>query len=93
MSIFIEKELHCCDKRVYVNYFELWDQSGFDERPVREQMKQKGKDENGIKMYIQAARRIAESGLQREALKVITNSPRVDRAAREKASNLLRFMS
>lgn len=56
-------------------------------------MKQKGKDENGIKMCIQAARRIAESGLQREALKVITNSPRVDLGGRRIIKKLLRFMS
>ncbi|MBB6691044.1 hypothetical protein H7B90_06465 [Cohnella xylanilytica] len=86
----LDFELKMCGKKVYVTYFELWDKPGFNDRPVREQMRQTGKDEGGIRMCIQAARRIAESGLQREALKVIANSPRVDPAARDKARVLLR---
>jgi len=88
----LDFELRMCGKKVYVTYFELWEKPGFDERPVREQMRKTGKEEDGIKMCIQAARRIAESGLQRKALKVIVDSPRVDRAARERASFLLRSM-
>lgn len=86
----LDFDLKMCGKSVYVTYFELWNKPGFDERAVREQMRQVGKDEAGIKMCIQAARRIAESGLQVEALKVITNSSRVHQTAREKARLLLK---
>ncbi|WP_156826231.1 hypothetical protein [Paenibacillus terrigena] len=55
-------------------------------------MRQVGKDEAGIKMCIQAARRIAGSGLQVEALTVIANSSRVNHTAREKAKLLLHSM-
>lgn len=89
MDILLEKELHRCGKGVYVNYFEFWDKHGFDEQPIREQMKLVGKDENGIRMGIQAARKIAESGLQDEALRVIANSPRVDLTTRKKTQMLL----
>ncbi|MED4909400.1 hypothetical protein P9761_14505 [Brevibacillus centrosporus] len=83
--------LKMCGKSVYVTYFELWKKPGFDERTVREQMRQVGKDQNGIKMCIQAARRIAENGLQIEALKVIANSSRVNPTARDKAKSLLKI--
>ncbi len=86
----VEKELHRCGKGVYVDYFELWEKHGFDEQQIREQMKPVGKDENGIRMCIQAARKIAENGLQHEALRVNANSPRVDLTARDKAQMLLR---
>lgn len=88
----LDFELKMCGKKVYVTYFELWNKPGFDEQPIRELMKQTGKDEGGIKMCIQAARRIAESGLQADALKIIVNSPRIDRVAREKAIKLLQTM-
>jgi hypothetical protein len=45
----------------------MWE-PGFDEKLVREQMRQNEKDDDGIRMCIQAALRIAESGLQDEAL-------------------------
>lgn len=86
----LQSELRRCGKSVYVTYFEMWDKAGFDERIVRQLMKQNDKDDDGIKMCIQVARRIAENGLQVEALKVITNSPKVDRPVREKAASLLR---
>lgn len=92
MDVLLNKELHRCGKRVYVNYFEFWDKVDFDEQPIRDQMKLVSKEENGIRMCIQAARKIAEHGLQKEALMVIANSPRVDLAAREKAQLLLRAM-
>lgn len=89
MATDLDFDLKMCGKSVYVTYFELWNKPGFDERAVREQMRQVGKDEAGIKMCIQAARRIAESGFQVEALKVIINSSRVKQVAREKARLLL----
>ncbi|MFC4808816.1 hypothetical protein [Paenibacillus sp. GCM10023250] len=88
----LDFDLKMCEKNVYVTYFEFWNKPGFDERLVREQMVQFGKDEDGIKMCIQAARRIAENGLQIETLKVIANSPRVNQVAREKARSLLNSM-
>jgi hypothetical protein len=88
----LDFDLKMCGKSVYVTYFEFWNKPGFDERTVREQMRQVGKDEDGIKMCIQAARRIAENGFQVEALKVIANSSRVNQAAREKARTLLNSM-
>lgn len=45
-------ELKMCGKKVYMTYYELWDNPGFDEWPIREQMKQAGKDEDGIMMCI-----------------------------------------
>lgn len=92
MAMDLDFDLKMCGKNVYVTYFEFWNKPGFDERTVREQMRQVGKDDNGIKMCIQAARRIAEKGHQVEALKVIANSPRVNQAAREKARSLLNLM-
>ncbi len=92
MSKDLEFDLKMCGKSVYVTYFEFWNKPGFDERTVCEQMRQVGKDEAGIKMCIQAARRIAGSGLQVEALTVIANSSRVNHTAREKAKLLLHSM-
>lgn len=88
----LEFDLKMCGKSVYVTYFELWNNPDFDEQIVRYQMRQVGKDEGGIKMCIQAARRIAENGFQVEALKVIANSSRVNQVAREKANSLLKSM-
>lgn len=88
----LDFDLKMCGKSVYVTYFEFWNKPGFDERIVHEQMRQVGKDEAGIKMCIQAARRIAENGLQVEALKVIANSSRVNQTAREKVKLLLNSM-
>lgn len=90
MAVCLEKALHRCGKGIYVTYFEMWDISGFDEQPIREKLRQAGKEEDGITICIQAASTIAESGLQREALKIIANSARVDSAARDKARVLLR---
>jgi hypothetical protein len=89
MATDLEFDLKMCGKSIYVTYFELWNKPGFDERTIREKMRQVGKDENGIKMCIQAARRITENGLQFEALKVIANSSRVNQTSRERAKLLL----
>ncbi|MDG0792245.1 hypothetical protein OMP38_16250 [Cohnella ginsengisoli] len=43
----LDFELKMCGKKVYVTYFELWNKPGFDEQPIRELMKQTGKDEGG----------------------------------------------
>lgn len=85
-------DLRMCGKNIYVKYFEFWNNPGFDEQVVWEQMSQVGKEENGIKMCIQAAKRIAENGLQAQALKVIADSSRVNQIAREKAKLLLSSM-
>lgn len=36
----LEFELRMCGKKVYVTYYEQWDRLGFDERPIRQKMKQ-----------------------------------------------------
>ncbi|MGI2295684.1 hypothetical protein [Paenibacillus sp. GXUN7292] len=92
MATDLDFDLKMCGKSVYITYFEFWNKPGFDERTIREKMKKVGKGENGIKMCIHAARRIAENGLQIEALKVIESSSRVNQAAREKAKALLNSM-
>ena len=89
MAIILEKELRMCGKAIYVTYFEFWNQPDFDERTIRKRMRDAKKKESGITMCIHAARNIAKSGLQLQALNVIAHSPRVDPTAQQKARQLI----